>query len=431
MALEGTLKDFSLADIFQLIGIQKKTGILTLKYEGEVVTVSFVKGNVVCADSFQKKLEDRLGTVLVRSGKISEEKLQKALRTQEETLQRLGHVLIQGNYIDEEELRQALRLQITQIVYRLFRWRDGEYHFSQEEEVEHDRAHFTPVSAESILMEGIKMIDEWPIIEQEIPSFDLVLRKTRPETRIAIVRAEDDLDADLDSTFSRMQKIDEPRSHDGVQLTQQEAGLYGLVDGRFSVQDIIDRSGLGEFETCHILHDLLRRDLVASQDGAQPAPLRPKRRILGPLLERLGYAGLAAAVLVSLNTIGRSPLVGSPQALAPPGALDHIRELIARDRIRRIDEAVQVYYLQKGFYPDDLKELVKGNLAGESTLRDPSGPSFGFIATLDGYRIIAYGPGGVENPALSLTRGRPQPVALEPLPPVEPADAVPAPVAQQ
>ncbi|MCK5878165.1 MAG: DUF4388 domain-containing protein, partial [Holophagae bacterium] len=31
MALEGTLKDFSLADIFQLIGIQKKTGMLVLR----------------------------------------------------------------------------------------------------------------------------------------------------------------------------------------------------------------------------------------------------------------------------------------------------------------------------------------------------------------------------------------------------------------
>ena len=52
MALEGTLKDFSLADIFQLIGIQKKTGILTLKNEGDVVTVSFLNGSVVSADRY-------------------------------------------------------------------------------------------------------------------------------------------------------------------------------------------------------------------------------------------------------------------------------------------------------------------------------------------------------------------------------------------
>ena len=72
MALKGTLKDFSLADIFQLIGIQHKTGVLTLKNDKEVVTVSFVEGNVVSADALHRRLEDRIGTVLVKSGRITE-----------------------------------------------------------------------------------------------------------------------------------------------------------------------------------------------------------------------------------------------------------------------------------------------------------------------------------------------------------------------
>ena len=42
MALEGTLRDFSLADIFQLIGLQRKTGVLTLKAPEDTVTVSFL-----------------------------------------------------------------------------------------------------------------------------------------------------------------------------------------------------------------------------------------------------------------------------------------------------------------------------------------------------------------------------------------------------
>src|SRR5262245_37280996 len=114
MALEGTLKDFSLADIFQLIGIQKKTGILTLKNDGEVVTVAFLNGAVVSADSLKKNLEDRLGTVLVKSGRISELKLREALRIQKETLQRLGYILVRGNFISHADLKEALRLQITQ-----------------------------------------------------------------------------------------------------------------------------------------------------------------------------------------------------------------------------------------------------------------------------------------------------------------------------
>src|SRR5262245_42233210 len=123
MALKGTLQDFSLADIFQLIGIQRKTGILTVKHEQEVMTVSFVEGNVVGADSLHRRLEDRLGTVLVKSGRITDAQLQEALKIQKSTLQRMGKILVENRFIDAQGLKDALQVQITQMVYRLFRWK--------------------------------------------------------------------------------------------------------------------------------------------------------------------------------------------------------------------------------------------------------------------------------------------------------------------
>ena len=60
MALEGTIKDFGLPDIFQLIGLQRKTGILTLTSDTENITVTFENGMVVMADSSAKRLEDRI-----------------------------------------------------------------------------------------------------------------------------------------------------------------------------------------------------------------------------------------------------------------------------------------------------------------------------------------------------------------------------------
>ncbi|MFI5183166.1 MAG: DUF4388 domain-containing protein, partial [Vicinamibacteria bacterium] len=86
MALEGTIKDFGLPDIFQLIGLQRKTGLLTLKNDKEQVTVTFENGMVVMADSSAKRLEDRLGNVLVKQGKLGKERLDEALSTQKATL---------------------------------------------------------------------------------------------------------------------------------------------------------------------------------------------------------------------------------------------------------------------------------------------------------------------------------------------------------
>jgi hypothetical protein len=407
MALEGTLKDFSLADIFQLIGIQKKTGVLTLKDGNEVVTVSFLNGNVVSADSLNKNLEDRLGHVLVKSGRISASQLAEALRVQRETLQRLGYLLVHNGYIKDADLREALRLQITQIVYRLFRWHDGEYHFSQEETVEYDRENFVPLSAENILMEGIRMIDEWPIIERKIRSFDMILSKIRPDVQPTVVAEDEkDLDEDLDAALSGHGKPRQEEPEDGLRLAQGEALIYELIDGQRTVQEIIDLSRIGEFEACRILYDLLSRNLAASAEAAPTFIPRKRAATLGPLMEKAAYAVLTAWVAVSLATVARSRLSGLPGDLIPSGTIDQIVDLITRNRIERIDDAVQVYYLQKGFYPDDMKELVTGRLVSKCALHDPWGRSFGFISTTEGYRIVAYDPGGVENSSRSIERLR-------------------------
>jgi hypothetical protein len=178
MALQGTIKDFGLPDIFQLIGLQRKTGILMLTNDKdkESVTVTFESGMVVMADSSQRRLEDRLGNVLVKQGKLSRERLEDALTTQKQTLQRLGHILAASSAITTRDLRDALSVQVAQIVFRVFRWRDGRYQFNAADTVDYDRENFVPMSTDFILMEGIRMVDEWPIIEKKIPSFDMVFR---------------------------------------------------------------------------------------------------------------------------------------------------------------------------------------------------------------------------------------------------------------
>jgi hypothetical protein len=77
VALQGTIKDFGLGEILQLIGIQRKTGILTLENSQDAVTVHFFQGQVVGADTRLRNLEDLLGGVLVRTGRITDVQLRK------------------------------------------------------------------------------------------------------------------------------------------------------------------------------------------------------------------------------------------------------------------------------------------------------------------------------------------------------------------
>src|SRR5437763_8202142 len=222
MALEGTLRDFSLADIFQLIGLQRKTGVLTLRGKDDTVTVTFLDGKVVAADSLNRRLETRLGSVLMKSGLLTQDQLNRALDIQKETLQRLGYVLTHYGIISADSLKQAIQLQILQIVYRLFRWKDGDYHFSQEATIEYDRDNVVPITAESILMEGARMIDEWPIIEKRIRSYDMVFRKKVIAQEIVVVGAEDADEVDFDqSPVAAARKKKQPAS-DKIRISDEE-----------------------------------------------------------------------------------------------------------------------------------------------------------------------------------------------------------------
>ncbi|MFL5396325.1 MAG: DUF4388 domain-containing protein, partial [Myxococcales bacterium] len=67
MALSGTLKDFGIADILQLIGHQTKTGRLMLKTGNDEVEVYFIDGKVVFASEKARDSKDLLGSLLLRA----------------------------------------------------------------------------------------------------------------------------------------------------------------------------------------------------------------------------------------------------------------------------------------------------------------------------------------------------------------------------
>src|SRR6184192_1555127 len=111
MALSGTLKDFGIADILQLIGHQTKTGKLVLKNGPEEVDVLFVEGNVVFASDHARQKESLLGSMLLRAELLNDEKLEEALGVQKRSLKRLGDVLLEA--VPQAARRRPARAQLS------------------------------------------------------------------------------------------------------------------------------------------------------------------------------------------------------------------------------------------------------------------------------------------------------------------------------
>jgi Domain of unknown function (DUF4388)/Type II secretion system (T2SS), protein G len=406
MALEGTLRDFSLADIFQLIGLQRKTGVLTLRSKEDTVTVTFLDGKVVGADSLDRRLENRLGSVLIRTGYLSQDQLTRALEIQKETLQRLGFILTHYGIISVESLREAIQLQITQIVYRLFRWHDGDYHFSQETTIEYDRDNVTPVSAESILMEGARMIDEWPIIEKRIRSYDMVFRKKLTDQEIVVVGAEDVDEIDFDGTASRRRRG--PLS-ETIRITQEEKSIYAMVDGTMTVGEIVEVSRLPEFDTNKALYELLTRDLIEEVRGASAAAVllqstpvdelevaeTPVPLPLVLILVVLAIASLVTSVRNPLNQI--RPLTGGASSV------NATRKAISLQRIEAIGQALEKFNDTQGRLPAELAELAP-HYIGASLLRDPWGNPYKYLQPANRYLVIGFSADGRPDTDLYLER---------------------------
>jgi len=414
MALEGTLRDFSLADIFQLIGLQRKTGVLTLRGKDDTVTVTFLDGKVVGADSLNRRLENRLGTVLMKTGFLSQDQLNRALDIQKETLQRLGFILTHYGIISQDSLREAIQLQIMQIVYRLFRWKDGDYHFSQETTIEYDRDNVVPITAESILMEGARMIDEWPIIEKRIRSYDMVFRKKLTDQEIVVVRSAeaDEIDFDGETTRSRRR----PGLTDKIRISQEEKSIYDLVDGTMTVSDIVEVSRLSEFDTNKALYELLTRDLIEEVRGAsaeavlaQSTPVDETEVAETPVPLPL-VLFLVALALASLATSFRNPANKLAPFLGGNSPVNETRKAISMQRIEAIGQAVDKFNDTRGQLPFELKELVP-HYIDASLLRDPWGNSYNYIPSAERYLVIGFTREGKPDTDLFLSRviGAPAP----------------------
>jgi len=259
VALKGTLKDFGIAEILQLIGQQAKSGVLHLESRDDVIHITMADGNVVRAESAGRKAREKLGTLLVRAELITPQELEYALDIQKRTLRRLGDILVELGSVSVGDLREMTALQTTETVYKLFHWKTGTYAF-EPGEVEWDPATVTPLRAESVLMEGFRQVDEWPLVRKKITSMALTferLRALEPERQKPI--REDELDAALGALDGIGGGEDEEDDGGRAELAvgRNERRVYELaIEGR-PVAAIVDLSRLGEFETCKSLQNLV------------------------------------------------------------------------------------------------------------------------------------------------------------------------------
>jgi hypothetical protein len=161
-----------LAEVLQWVAIGRKTGSLAFVLDKTKVYIYFQDGKIISSKSNDPARQ--LGQFLLFQGKLTESQLKRAFEIQLQSRAALGNILVQENLVSREDVEKALITRTEEVIYDLFLWEDGYFHFSSSGYTLSDLI-LINIDINAIIFEGIRRKDEWTRIREVFPSNDVVL----------------------------------------------------------------------------------------------------------------------------------------------------------------------------------------------------------------------------------------------------------------
>jgi hypothetical protein len=356
MALQGTLKDFSITEIIQLIGQQLKTGVLKIRRGKDLVEIHFVDGMIVHIYSNYRGKKDLIGEILVKAQLITEEQLERVLKIQKDTLKYLGEILVELQLLTKDDVLKVISTQIYETIYELFWWEDGNFNFDLKLVESYKKIPFA-LSTEQVLLNILRMVDEWSEIEKKIFSPHLIFK--RP------LGLEEKSVGGLSQSYLK------------EKLTSEQELIYNIVDGTRTVQEIIDRSLLGKFNASEILVELSEMRLIEMAGVRTPSLIRKVSMVnFREALAFVYYGAFLVFIFLLLIYFKPNFLHHFWDSRIERVDIEIPMHLVHKTRLDRIKNALEIYYLEKGQYPSRLEDLISTKLLQKSDLFYRKGVSY-------------------------------------------------------
>jgi CheY-like chemotaxis protein len=232
--LAGDISVISIAEILQLLHLQRQSGALAIFTRNHEITLYVREGNVDFATRRGLRDEFLLGRYLIEQGALSRDDLATVMSNRAGSRRLLGETLVQLGHVTEEHVSQALVRQTSELVYEVVRWKAGRFIFSVGASTPAASRAQLGLPTSALVMEGFRRVDEWRLIEGTF-DFDEILFRDQ----VAIARIGDE-----------------------SKLTKMERQVLDAIDGERSVREIVDHMAGSSFEVCKILYQFLNSRLV-------------------------------------------------------------------------------------------------------------------------------------------------------------------------
>ena len=288
MALEGPLKEFHIQDVFQLLDLGQKSGVLrvTSELRQTEASVSFERGHVVAARL--GKNPQRFGARLVRMSKISAKDLDRALAMQEKgDPRRLGDILVSIGAIARRELDRQLKAQIEETILDLLGWKEGHFRFEEGATFEGLVESPVRIPTEGLLMESARRLDEWSRIEAKVPHLRLV-PKLPPHDGSANGR---------------------------LDLAPFDWEVLAAVDGQRDLHALADTLGKSEFDVARTVFTLAAAGVIVLDDTGRGDNGRDPGISLAPARDALAKGEYEKAAAALQEVLRHDPLMPEARRL--------------------------------------------------------------------------------------------------------------------
>lgn len=166
----GSLKEFSLSDLFMLLSLSKGTGILHLSSENEKVDIFFIRGVPENVNWITRPKEKKLATLLVNSKVLTADQAKHVLIKTRNTGQKLGFVLINMGLVKEDHIAGFIALHTIEGFRIALQFKEGQFSFEKFSGSRIEKPSFQPLDLNDLYRKALIGEEEFPFIEKKIAS---------------------------------------------------------------------------------------------------------------------------------------------------------------------------------------------------------------------------------------------------------------------
>lgn len=273
VALAGRIGVVPIGAVLQVLEMEQLTGTLSFTTKGRIVRAYFRQGRVDLVESRGAASEFRLGRYFVEQGLVSPDDIETLLAQSEEVatvapddlpprtvptgppedtdehapvsavqpVPLLGDMLLSAGLVQPADLARALERQASELLYDVMRWTSGRFSFRVEEPSPLADRTRLGLHLAHVVMEGIRRVDEWRVIETILGDFDDLLHRDEHATS----------------------KLDR------AALSRAQLVVLDALGGSQRIRDVVRASHLSSFDACHALAQFLEARVVRRERGSR------------------------------------------------------------------------------------------------------------------------------------------------------------------